>query len=474
MNLAALGLICLIAFGNYAAFQLQPNRPNGRPEIVNAFGIVLIALALNIVLPAALSNISKGGVLVWARPFSNSTEMIQALLITLLALGAFCLGFGFYCSLLASSATGGPLRSPPTAVSGPMRISPNAVTMLWILVGFGLLLKLIALVQIGVGPELIARMSGAIRQGMNQVSTESRMTSYLVLASAVADAAAAMLVLLALKTRRRLALAVAVALFCISLTFILSGKRSSLLLPLVLMISAFTAYRRPITVRSLPVVLVALLSFGMATLMLRILAPQSAIGSVLDYRLLGGGSLVDFYLYSPEFAGFDMVVRSVGQGDQIADMFGGRAIAFYRAFLEPFLYVVPRAIWPGKPDSFVDLSHGFYSATFGGGLTGLVGLGGTLIGYANVLGGPFAVAGSFIGLGLLSGWIDRDRGDGVPALVFKAIGIVLAFTMFRQGSLGWTFLIFFQTMSPTILTWILFLLINSLGHSRDFKSERRR
>ena len=155
-----------------------------------------------------------------------------------------------------------------------------------------------------------------------------------------------------------------------------------------------------------------------------------------------------------------MLVRSVGQADQIADMFGGRLIAFYRAFLEPFLYIVPRAVWPDKPASFVDLAHGFYSATFSGGLTGRVGFGATLIGYANLLGGPFAVAFSFLVLGLFSGWVDRPRGDGLPALVFKTVGIVIIFTLFRQGSLGWVFLIFTQTMIVVSMVWIAFIIVS--------------
>jgi hypothetical protein len=471
MNLAALGLISLIVLGLYAAFQLQPNRYHGRPEIVNAYGIVLIALALNIVLPAALSHIAKDGVLVWARPFSNSPHVIEALLITLVALASFCLGFGVYRAV-PSLAGPTPKRVLPVKRLIPETVSRDAVNLLWSLVVVGVMLKLAALVQIGIGPDLIARMSGSIRSEMIQTGNEGVATTYLVLISTMAEAAAAMLFAISIKNRRRILLAITLTLACLTLTFILSGKRSTMILPLALVICAFTTIRHPITVRSLPLVFVVLLGFGMGTLLLRILAPQSAIGNVLDYRLLGGGSLVDFYLYSPEFAGFDMLVRAVGQADQIIDMFGGRAVAFYRAFFEPFLYIIPRAIWMDKPDQFVDLAHGFYAVTFSGGLTGQVGFNATLIGYSHVLGGPFAVAASFFALGLVAGWIDRPRIPDYSGLVFKAIGIVFIFTLFRQGSFGWTFLIFVQTMAPALLTWMIFLTLNSVGRYSSPKPAR--
>ncbi|MDP1875924.1 O-antigen polymerase [Phenylobacterium sp.] len=465
MSILSLSLLSITFVAIYFALLLYPHKHDGRTPIINGYGAFFITLSINIVFPATLSIAFQKGFLYWAQPYSYSTYINDALLITILSILSFCLGFlAIRRATVSGARKTTRTTAPQSAESTP--ISPGAVSILWAIVGIGLLLKLWALTQIGIGPELIARMSGSIRRGMTLTGQEGSLTHYIVLLSTISEAAAALLFTVSLRHRRRVLLTVIIALACMAMTFILSGKRSTFILPLILMICSYSALRRPLTISALPLIILGIISFGMATLLFRIIAPQNAIGNVLDYRTIGNGSLTEFYLYSMEFSGFDMLVRSIAQSEQISDILGGRANAIYSAFFEPFLYVVPRGLWADKPELFIDISHGFYAATVGGGLTGSVGLSATLIGYAYLLGGPFGVAFSFACLGVLSSWIDRYNSATIGHLLIRSIGIVLVFTMFRQGSLGWVFLIFVQNMAPAIAVWTMFTLANKRARIR--------
>lgn len=459
MNVVSIFLVTLLAVTSFLLLRLQPAKHSGSPEIVNAMGVFVIAVTLNITFPALLSVVLNNGDLVWAREYSNTGYVQTALLNVFLSLLAFALG---YRAIALKQRRAEQPRSTKISAQPTVKTArPLALQALWIILAIGLALKLIALMQIGIGPDLIARLSSSVRRELAVVGAESDVTQNFIFFSTIADAAAAMLLASALKERRRLLVVVGATLLCLAATYFLSGKRSMLILPMVLVVCAFATFRRPITARSLPLVFVVILGFGMMTLLLRILAPQTAIGNFIDYGLLGDGSLVDFYLYSPEFASFDMLVRAMAQDQEVISLLGGRGIAFYRAFIEPFLYIIPRAVWPDKPMMFTDISHAFYALTFGGIINDQTpGLAATLVGYASVLGGPVAVIVAFVLLGWLASLVDRAEARSYAGLAIRAVGIVLVFQLFRQGSVGWVFLLFVQTMAPVIGVWLLFLWMN--------------
>ncbi len=198
----------------------------------------------------------------------------------------------------------------------------------------------------------------------------------------------------------------------------------------------------------------------MLTLFARIFLPAEATGSHVEMRGgAAGGSAILFYFYSLEFAGFDMLVRCIHNRDAIGDSLGGHARAFYVSTIEPFTYIIPRAIWPDKPSVYLDVSHALFADTFGGGVAPGTGLAATAVGNSYVMGGLFGAILAMACIGAVAALADRTlhraHTPSARLALLYTVAIVLTFQLFRQGSLGWTFLTFVQLMAVPTLTWIL-------------------
>jgi MFS family permease len=155
--------------------------------------------------------------------------------------------------------------------------------------------------------------------------------------------------------------------------------------------------------------------------------------------------VLQFYLYSLEFASVEMISVAMEARPDILEMFGGAWNAMITTNFESFLYSVPRAVWPGKPTVFYDLSHGITAAL---GATPFedptVGYASTLIGTSFLMGGIIGTLVAMLLLGILTARFDRrlqrrDWSDG--SIVLYALALVVVFHLFRQGTLGWTFIV---------------------------------
>lgn len=442
-------LLSVITLALLSAFWMAPREGASAPGLLNCLCVVLLAAFVNLIVPVWLAFTLRGGMLTWAAPYSDPATVRTALLYVGIGLGSFILAYAAFRS-----------SSPRSQIQGGAswdRVERSR-TLLWAIVWAGLGLKLFALAQVGIGPDLFTRLSRTARTTGQLRGAEGNLRTYIIIASTAADAASGALLALQLRAKKHVPQYAMLTAALSGLTYLLSPKRSALLLVIVFCGCAVNRLRHRLTLKDLPGALLAITGFGMLTLLFRILAPNRAAGTVVDLRQIqySHGSILQFYLFSPEFASFDMVARSVVQSGTILDALGGRAEALYRANIEPFLYIIPRALWPGKPDYFVDLSHGFYVATFGGGLSeSTSGIAATMIGYGAVLGGPIAILVSMGVLGAIAAALDSaTANDGYVATVWKAFTLVIAFQMFRQGSIGWVFLGVVQNMAPAMLVWL--------------------
>jgi hypothetical protein len=178
------------------------------------------------------------------------------------------------------------------------------------------------------------------------------------------------------------------------------------------------------------------------------------------------GSAWQFYLYSLEFASVEMISVAMQSRSMIIDFFGGTWDALTVTNFESLLYSVPRGLWPGKPTSFYDLSYGISAAL---GATPFedptVGYASTLVGTSFLIGGVIGVIVAMVLLGFITARIDRllsrRRWTDTSVIVY-ALALVVTFHLFRQGTLGWTFIVAIVQQYGAIAA----LLVLSIGNSR--------
>jgi hypothetical protein len=236
--------------------------------------------------------------------------------------------------------------------------------------------------------------------------------------------------------------------FVLGFSYLITAKRLFLLWPLLTVVIGFSVYVRPIRIASAPWALAIASAFGFSTVLLRIFLPASVANVTIDLGSVSwaNGSLADFYFYSPEYATFEMITLSVAKADEVANLFGGVIDAFYVTNIQPLFYIVPRVIWPSKPDIFLDISHALTALISGLPVTAVTyGIAGTVIGTSWVFAGLFGTAAAMVGLGVFCAKVDRRLRlptEWSPYhVVWFAFLLTLVFHIFRQGTLGWVFMI---------------------------------
>ena len=184
----------------------------------------------------------------------------------------------------------------------------------------------------------------------------------------------------------------------------------------------------------------------------RIFLPASLGNIAIDLRAVhwAQGSTLSFYFRSLEFSGFELLTLSISAPERILQVLGGYWATLYKANLEPFLYIVPRVLWSGKPTQFLDISHGVAIVVFGGGIgRNVFGIAPLLVGTSWIMGGILGLSGAFSGLGWLSAKFDlfirRRQSPNTIEILIYANMLVLVFEIFRQGTLGWIFLLALNT-----------------------------
>jgi hypothetical protein len=437
---ALLGLIILsvvLAVG----FICAPRDWKGTRPVLSSYVVVLIGISLYILLPSILTFTS--GTYTWAADYYSEETFSRTIWLSVLALVAFLYGN-------ALSRKSRPQRSndldEDSAGADTQSTGRSADVLLLALLGFGLALKIVLIINTGGIDDAVTRMSGFGREfsGLDRLGAGAIL---LLTISGIADGAATWGMLGALRDRHRQKTWLVILVGTLSLSYLTTGKRLIFLLPIICVLVGVHVYRRSLTTRLLPIVFAFAIGVGFVTLMTRIFLPASVQGYVvnLDDVAYADGSVLQFYLYSLEFATAEMITVAMLSRQDIIDMFGGMWDAFFVTNIQPFLYSVPRALWPGKPSEFYDLSYGISAAL---GDTPFedptVGYASTLIGTSYLIGGIVCVIGVMFALGFLTARIDlrlarRDWTD--MSIILYALALVVVFHLFRQGTLGWTFIV---------------------------------
>ncbi|MBX7450630.1 hypothetical protein GR927_21825 [Mycolicibacterium sp. 3033] len=439
--MAALGSLVFIAV-LVGAFLSAPRDWTGSRTILSTYVIALIGMSLYVALPAVLIMFS--GTYVWAVGYYSDESFAAAIWLCVAALVAFLYGNALARRRRPPDGSTRTVLAEPVTV--PAYAGKSAEVLLFGLLAVGIALKIFLIVDTGGLTNSITRFSSYAREfsGVSHLDADAILLRTL---SGIADGAATWGVMRALKDKRHELMWTATLTGTLGLSYVTMGKRLVLLLPIVCVLLAFHVYRRRLTVKLVPAVLLLAVGAGFFTLMARAFLPASVLGYDLSLDRVGysDGSIVRFYLYSLEFSSLEMISVAMSSGHQIIDMFGGTWNALVSTNFESFLYSVPRGLWPGKPASFYDLSYGI-SAVLGDTPfeDPTVGYASTLIGTTYMLGGFAAVILSLFVFGLLTGRVDARlarSGWSDMTIVTFAIALVVAFHLFRQGTLGWTFIV---------------------------------
>lgn len=461
LGLAALAI--LLVFG----FLQAPQDNRGVRPVLSTFNVVLLSVCLYILLPALL--ILNAGTYTWAVDYYSGEVFEKTVWLSTLGVAAFLYGNMFSRRRTASGDT--ELRSDDGAAQSLSPRSFAGVVLYGLLVA-GLALKLMLILSTGGFAESVTRLSDGVRQ-FSGVESLNAGAVLLVTVSGIADGAATWGALRSLRERRREKTWLFVLLITLGLTYLLTGKRLVILLPIMVVLVGFHIYRRSITTRVLPIAIPIAVVVGFLTLSARVFLPAAVAGYNMDVKNIAyaDGSVLQFYLYSLEFASVEMISVAIEARQDILEMFGGAWSAIIATNFESFLYSVPRAVWPGKPTVFYDLSHGITAAL---GATPFqdptVGYASTLIGTSFLMGGAIGTAAAMLLLGFVTARCDLrlkkgNWSDG--SIVIYALALVIVFHLFRQGTLGWTFIVSIVQNYGVLLALFVLCMIAKAPHPSE-------
>lgn len=429
-----------------------PRDWRGVRPLFSSYVIVLIGLALYILLPAVL--IVTAGTYTWAVDYYSEETFAKTVWLAVLAVLAFLYGNALSRyrrpTAFITSQAELPLLGPTPQVERVLLLS-------FLLIG--LALKAILIINTGGITDSVTRFSGFATQftGVGDLDAGSIQLRTL---SGIADGAATWGMLRALQQRSNEKLWLIIVVVILGLSYLTIGKRLILILPIVCILVGVHVFRRSITTRLLPLVLALAVGAGFLTISARAFLPASVVGYDVNLEnSYAEGSMIQFYLYSLEFASLEMISVVMESGQDIIDMFGGTWDAFTVTNIQSFLYSIPRGLWPGKPSTFYDLSYGVSAAL---GATPFedptVGYASTLIGTSYLIAGIVGVLCSMFAIGLLTDRVDRRLTTQTwtnSSVVGYAIALVVVFHLFRQGTLGWTFIVSIVQQYGTIAAFLM-------------------
>ncbi len=473
--MTALTLVALVM----ATFVAVRRLPGGgsfrlRPA-VSAYSVVVVLFILYVLLPSILIVLNNGNY-TWAVRYDNQEYFRATLGVCLVALVSF-----IYGDTVGRTVFSGKIPKRLSAhcfrpdSGDASRVYPIS------LVALGLAAKLAAVISAG-GPEAaILRISNGIQEASG-LAADSPLTINLIIVSGIADVGATWLVLRALRRRTALLPPLLLLGTILSCTFLVSGKRFTVVLPILAIAIGYHVYRRKLNAPILLPAVAAVLGIGLVSLSARVLLPAALADVHVDLERIpyAEGSIVAFYFYSLEFSTVEMMTVAIQSSHRINHMFGGQWNGFIESNLSPFLYSIPRAIWPMKPELFTDYSYAISSIVTGGDVDEPeVGYASTIIGTSYIGVGGFGVAGSAIALGLLTAWIDSrfvSETRWTPGnIMLYAYGLVVVFHLFRQGSPAWTFVVSTTMQYGSILAIILLSSVErTMNHHKSFPANRGR
>jgi oligosaccharide repeat unit polymerase len=447
----------------FAGLRLAPCGLDGKHNLLSAHGLVLMMFFVFLILPATTPVFLSEYQLYWASAFSGPQNVLAGLFLVWASIAIFLASYRLFRH--------SPNVIPKSSENPPLGADPTTISVLFALVGLGILLKVLV-VQIGGGIDMtIMRMSRGVAENMGISREGSGLILMVRSFSIVGDLAAVWLLVLAMARRRWRLAAFLLFIAMIAMTIGIIGKRLFVIWPLLAFALAFSHYVYKIRPKHILIVIAAIFLFGWLSLSFRIFAPLSAAGSLnsFDIRAVpwAQGSAWRFYFGSLEFAYFDLTVASINGREIVTKLFNGQLEMLYKTHIEPFFFIVPRAIWPSKPEQFLDLAHGLAALTFFEDVATVdLGINSALTGTSWLSGGVFGVVFAFGFLGYVAARSDKFYYSGKVSMMPSALRIIIyayflmvVFHLFRQGTFGWVFMIAviqqLGGISAVVLLWFI-------------------
>ncbi|MBA3741947.1 hypothetical protein [Sporichthya sp.] len=455
-------LVSMVALLLLVAALSAPRDSKGTRHLLSGYNIVLASFALYGLFPAIILML-RGGEFYWAPGFDTDHGFARAVALTAVALLAFLYGYSIATRRRRRPAGSRRVPNAGAVVAGPSRSAAarpdtegsdeeahRSVPAAWQLAAgliiAGLLMRLYVVTELGGMGPTVARLSGASRAHLALDNVAPLLINTMTLAG-IANAGATWFLVTAIRVRRPVQRPTILFVLILASSFLVSGKRLVLILPLLVVVCAVHVYRRPVTYRWAPWLLLAVPALGMATLMTRVFLPASQADIVinLDDVAYANGSAFSFYFNSLEFSTTEMMAVASESAGEINSSLGGNVDAFVTTNLTPFTYAIPRALFPGKPESYTDMSHGISASVENSDIHyATVGYACTLVGTSFITAGIVGVLAVFAALGYVTRRYDESNLD-LPrtfgALVRHALVLTVLFQYMRQGTLGWTFIV---------------------------------
>lgn len=446
------------------AFFFAPKCSLGYRPLLSGYTIVLYTIVLYAGFSACIPLLFNDMQFVWVPGYWSPSEMMGTLGVCWLAIVLFVGFYQFFSRHRLHRFVSTPLHLPQE------QFFP---ALAYAFVVLGLLFKALFVIRSGGFHNLLLSRSHGIAQSLGLIEDTDRVANYLIQISFIGDAAACWLFLEALRFRKHLLRHGILVFVTVALTFLITPKRLVLMAPLLSLGVGFGIYVRPLQLKYAPIFLFGALTFSMVTLAARIFLPAYLAGAeVLDFARWGLVKKFALAQLSADLGFFDSTAVAVFRANDILAKFDGWWNAFYRPNFEPFLYAIPRFIWPSKPDHLVDVAIAMRAVIFGGTLRSTdIGVGVGLIGTSWLYGAIFGLVAGMAILAWAATFVDRflekmHFASPGRILIFASSCTVL-FHLYRQGTLGWTFLNFFQTGSAFLGTSLFLIYMANVHNSRS-------
>lgn len=418
---------------------------NHRLDILQPGGLVAVFVASNVLLPAAYLAFANDYVPLVASLPPDPDLFHATLALYILAMLAF--GTGYRIRLIASRPRD--RRAPP----------PLSAAVVQALLAAGILFKLIAFLWLGDFETVISRLSPYWRGELAYRGVT--LPVGLMMAGLVLDGAALLYLARRVQLGGSVWLPATGVVVATVLTYLLTGKRTGILMPALAIMCV--AYYHSRHTRLTPV-LMWMGIFVVATaigLLARILLPGLTQGYMLSLTdFTGGKSLLQAYMETPELALFEVNMVAIARASDMIDRAGGLLSSVLYYNFAHFSAIVPRLVWPGKPE-FSDMSHVAFELTTG--LSGSAGFAIGVVGVWYVWVGVPGVALVMFCLGLLFRNVyirAMPRQAGPVGLMYYAAWLTIFFHLIRFGTLGFTFLTFLHFHAVAVLTVALGVMVS--------------
>lgn len=455
MLVAAVLIWVLLLVATLYSLRNCPRDASGRQHLISANGVFLSTFLIYLALPA-INPVMLGGSFYWATAYYSPLLVFLVMACCLWAVMVYAAAY----RMTSRSST----RSSVPEQTGASQFARHqrAVLVACILVGIGIAMKLLAVALGGGVGETVLRISRGVAATQDIAATSSAI-GHLRNLSGISEAGTMFLLLESLRTGRLRITAAVLFVATVFLAMAATGKRLYILWPVLAAAAGLAIYVRPIRPRDILILVPAGLAFGFLTLMYRVYAPLYFAGALSEADLTAApwakGSLWLFYFNSLEFSFFELTAVVLADRDSLIELLGGPLLAFYRPHIEPFFYLIPRAIWPGKPESFLDVSHAMTSLVFGDQLgAGSYGIATSLTGTSYVFGGFLGLTLAFLLMGVICSRIDRrfitmqpqGSSHATTRIIWLSFWMMVVFHLLRQGTLGWVFMIAVVQQAGTI------------------------